>query len=511
MNSTRDRCNSTARRLTGAAFIAGGALLASNALAEQVSIQFSQTYPDGGTVTGLLVGEDLDGDGRLYSVAPGLANFVGITAGGEEVTYASVRIEDVLGQTVTNVFDASVAGIEDDSNFFWGFAYNLDGGPIGDDPDEGLSFAPLAPSTSYTAGALFAPAISGPVIPDPIGTCGNEAGDACSAITTLNPVDPFPAFELLFAETSAEPVVTHELLRYTFEQQGFDGGASVTGTVSGRDLDGDGMLYSVGQAWIDFLGYPAGDEVAYASVTIRGMAPEAIVNTVDLVATDVSDMPNFFFGAAVNVSGQEISDVEGEGISIAPFSPSTSYVTGSIFGPSFVGIATQTIGDCVDDGLCAGLLELTPNPDSPTGVDLQAEQFSAAPIVQTAAPFIVDGDFSGHWRNVNAGGEGITVQVLDDGRVVVYWLTYDDSGNQRWYYAVGRRQGTMIIADDVYVTSNGMFNADMDQAFDQESVGSLVIEYDGCDDAELRSEIDGVPRTMEMVRLTGLSSLECVR
>jgi len=117
MNSTRDKLNCQfkhhhsrkklpASGMLAATILAGGTLLASNALAEQVSIQFSQTYPGGGTVTGLLVGEDLDGDGQLYSVAPGLAGFLGLPEGEPEVTYASVRIEGVLGQTVTNVFDA---------------------------------------------------------------------------------------------------------------------------------------------------------------------------------------------------------------------------------------------------------------------------------------------------------------------------------------------------------------------------------------------------------------------
>jgi len=269
MNSTRDKLNCQfkhhhsrkklpASGMLAATILAGGTLLASNALAEQVSIQFSQTYPGGGTVTGLLVGEDLDGDGQLYSVAPGLAGFLGLPEGEPEVTYASVRIEGVLGQTVTNVFDASVAPITDDSNFFWGFAYNLDGGPLGDDENEGVSFAPLAPSTSYTAGALFSAAVSGSVIQDTLGTCGNEDGNPCSAITTLDPVDPFPNFELLFDTTSAAPIVTHELLRYTFEQDGFDGGASIRGTISGRDLDGDGRIYSASPPVSGELGVPRG-------------------------------------------------------------------------------------------------------------------------------------------------------------------------------------------------------------------------------------------------------------
>jgi hypothetical protein len=511
MNSTRDHFSKyLVRSLAGAALLAGGILPASNALAEQVSIQFSQTFPGGGTVTGLLVGEDLDGDGRLYSVAPPLAEFIGIEGGGEEIYYASVRIEGVLGQTVTNVFDASVADINDPSNFFWGFAHNLDGGQIGDDPDEGLAFAPLAPSTSYVVGPLFSPAFGTDFFNTDLIGCGTEGG-ACGGIATLDPVDPFPNFELLFAATSDALVETNDLLRYTFEQGGFDGGASVTGTVSGRDLDGDGRLYSVGQAYIDFLGYPAGDEIAYASVTIRGMGPEAIVNTVDLVGSDVLDPLNFFFGAAVNVAGSQLGDEDGEGISIAPFSPSTSYIVGELFAPGNLG--TQPIANCGNaEGLpCGALTTQTPNPDSPTGVDLQAEQNSAEPIALTPAPLVINGDFSGHFLNPVPSGEGVIVQVIANGTVLVYWLTYDDDGSQRWLLGIGERQGLSVEIDELYETDNGMM-ATMDPVIiDLDMVGRAVIDFSGCNDATLEAIVDGVPRTMELGRLTGLDSLECVQ
>ena len=518
MNSTRDSFNTSnnklVRGLAGAALLAGGILPASNALAEQVSIQFSQTFPDGGTVTGILIGEDLNDDGRLYSVAPGLADFVGVEAGGSEVTYASVRIEGVLGQTVTNVFDASVADINDASNFFWGFAYNLDGGAVGDEANEGLAFAPLAPSTSYNLGPLFAPAITPIVIEEPIGACGNAEGIACAALTTLNPVDPFPNFELLFSATSAAPVVTDELLRFTFEQDGFDNGASVSGTISGRDLDGDGQIYSAGAFNRDVLGFPVGDEVVHASVTILGVAPEPIVNVVDLVATDVLDPANFFWAARVNVAGNQLGDEEGEGISIAPFSPSTSYVVGDAFSPAFSpSVIEQGVANCGNDAgePCGTLVTLTPNPDVATGVDLQAVQYSADSIALTPEPLVINGDFSGHFFNKVESGEGVIVQVIANGTVLVYWLTYDDSGAQRWTFGIGERSGLTITIDELYVTDNGMIATMEPNEVDLDVVGSAVVTFSNCNDAVVDATVDGVPRTMEIGRLTGLDSLECAR
>lgn len=512
MKSTRDHQRKIHHAASAALLLAGTTLAATNALAEQVSIQFSQTYPGGGTVTGLIVGEDLDGDGRLYSVAPGLAGFLGIEAGGKEVTYASVRIEGVLGQTVTNVFDASVADIEDDSNFFWGFAYNLDGGPLGDEADEGVSFAPLAPSTSYVAGALFGPAFSPSVIPDPISSCGNAEGVACSAITTLKPVDPFPNFELLFDATSAEPILTHELLRYTFEQSGFDGGATIKGTISGRDLDGDGRIYSAPPSLADF-GFEGGDEVVFAQVDIFGVEPEPIRNVQDLVANPIDSLEAFFFFASVNVAGSELGDEPGEGLSIAPFSPSTSVVIGDGASPIFFPFFLDSpLGTCEDDQLaCTALVSLVPDPDAPTGAELVGLQLSSQPVSLTPSPFIVDSTFSGHWLNVTPNGEGVIVQIIEDGRVLVYWLTYDEMGNQRWLFGVGRREGLMIDVDEVYVTDGGVFGTPAPVEVNPQAVGELKIEFSDCDSAVMSWTINGVPGTMEVGRLTGLNNLECFR
>jgi len=513
MNSTRDVLPTCLiRRSLLAACMAAASLATSQALAESVSIQFSQSYPGGGTVTGLIVGEDLDGDGRLYSMNPFIGDAVGQPPG-DEVSYASVRIDGVLGEPVVIVFDASVGeGINDPANSFFGFAYNLDGGPLGDDLDEGVSFGPLAPSTSYFAGPLFAGAAA--PIGASLGPCGQDESAPCSAVITLNPVDPFPNFELLFGTTSAAPIVTTELLRYTFEQSGFDDGASITGTISGRDLDGDGRIYSAGAAWQNFLGFPAGDEVAYATVTIRGVAPQAITNVVDLTAGDISDPANFFFAADINVAGSQLGDEGTEGLTIGPFSPSTSYVVGEAFSP-FISpsIAPQGLANCgnADGAPCAAVVTLTPNPDVPSGVDLQAIQYSAEPASLSAAPLVVDGGFSGHWFKKTPSGEGVIVQVINDGRVLVYWLTYGDDGSQRWLWAVGRRDGLKVSADNVYVTDNGVFNSEVPVIVDIEPVGELEIEFLDCDNAVLRTVIDGFPQTTEIGRLTGLSSLECVR
>ena len=103
------------------------------------------------------------------------------------------------------------------------------------------------------------------------------------------------------------------------------------------------------------------------------------------------------------------------------------------------------------------------------------------------------------------------LQVLADGRVLVYWLTYDAAGDQRWIFGIGRREGHRAIFDELNVTANGVFNPTETTEVDLEVVGDGVLEFSTCDDAQLSYTVDGESGTLEIGRLTGLNSLECVR
>ncbi|MCB1629938.1 MAG: hypothetical protein KDI48_19580, partial [Xanthomonadales bacterium] len=138
--------------LTGALLMAAGP-----ALAQVHSFQFSQVFPDGGQIDGYVVGEDLDGDGRLYSMASFIGDFLGLPAG-DEVSYVSLHFRNFEGRSYTQIYDRAQAGLDDPNNAFFALAYNLDGGAFGDDANEGMFLGPLAPSTSYVMGPLIQPA-----------------------------------------------------------------------------------------------------------------------------------------------------------------------------------------------------------------------------------------------------------------------------------------------------------------------------------------------------------------
>jgi len=59
---------------------------------------------------------------------------------------------------------------------------------------------------------------------------------------------------------------------------------------------------------------------------------------------------------------------------------------------------------------------------------------------------------SGAWFNPAQVGEGLVIEVLADGRVVVYWFTYaaDGSGKQVWLTGDGRIDGSILVIDNLY-------------------------------------------------------------
>jgi len=62
------------------------------------------------------------------------------------------------------------------------FSYNIDGGTIGDDPDEGISLSIFSPSTNYLMGSAFA-FIFANEVSEPIGTCGVDP--VCATVAAL--------------------------------------------------------------------------------------------------------------------------------------------------------------------------------------------------------------------------------------------------------------------------------------------------------------------------------------
>ena len=69
----------------------------------------------------------------------------------------------------------------------------------------------------------------------------------------------------------------------------------------------------------------------------------------------------------------------------------------------------------------------------------------------------LDSRFNGAWYDPATDGQGLTLEVREDGSTVVgFWYTYDDQGNQRWFVLQGMAAGDEAEVT-IYRTSGGVF------------------------------------------------------
>ncbi|MEJ8568646.1 hypothetical protein [Elongatibacter sediminis] len=125
----------------------------------------------------------------------------------------------------------------------------------------------------------------------------------------------------------------------------------------------------------------------------------------------------------------------------------------------------------------------------------------------------VNKTLSGSWFDPSHEGEGIILQVLEDGRALVQWFTYDGSGNQMWIQGIGSFDGTTLTVEDLFTTSGTNWGPAFDAA-DVTSAdwGRLVLTFTGCGEVRLDYESSAGfgSGTLNMVRLSNLMGLTCV-
>lgn len=499
-----------ARRMKFLLLTAGLLAAAGHASAQVHSFQFSQVFPDGGQVDGFVVGEDLDGDGRLYSMASFIGDFLDLPPG-DEVSYVSLHFRNFDGRSFTQVYDRSEVGIDDPANSFFALAYNLNGGAFGDDANEGMFLGPLAPSTSYIMGPLLAPAQAA-VSDDGFSFCGNPDGLPCAAVTSLEPREPFPAFEIVFNAFGSAAVPTTTRLRFTFRQTGFEGGGVVSGVLAGEDLDRDGRLYTMSAFAGGFFDLPAGDEVSYVFTQIDGFNGSSFGQGADRSQLAASDPGLAFLWAGYNLAGRFWGDELDEGFNYGPLAPSTTYSIGRLIPfETGLNIADIDFGACSSSGdvACSMVYSLTPSEPFPS-VDVTFAEASGGRIEMVPAPLVADDQFTGSWYAPTHSGEGFVIESLADGRTGVSWYTYDTEGNQRWFIGIARREGMALIVEELVVTQGGQFGPMFDPAQVNRTVaGSLRIDFDSCSSGLASYVVDDVEGSQNLVRLTLTKGLAC--
>lgn len=119
---------------------------------------------------------------------------------------------------------------------------------------------------------------------------------------------------------------------------------------------------------------------------------------------------------------------------------------------------------------------------------------------------------SGSWFNPQQDGHGFTVEVLADGRVLVYWFAYDQSGKQAWFFGVGAIEDGELVVADTLRTSGPKFGPD----FNPDDLvtthwGEMRFSL-GCNSGMI--DYDGTPSgfgaaSIDLMRLSSLAGLGC--
>lgn len=125
---------------------------------------------------------------------------------------------------------------------------------------------------------------------------------------------------------------------------------------------------------------------------------------------------------------------------------------------------------------------------------------------------VVGTQMSASWYNPQQSGHGLSVEVLDDGRAIIYWYTFDQSGAPYWIVGTGTVNGQSIATEAINV--NGGF---FPPAFDASKVqrvqwGKLFLDTDpnDCNLATLRWESSSFGNgSLPMTRLSNLAGNSC--
>jgi len=132
--------------------------------------------------------------------------------------------------------------------------------------------------------------------------------------------------------------------------------------------------------------------------------------------------------------------------------------------------------------------------------------------------------WSGAWFNPDQPGHGISVEVLDDERTIIFWYTYDPDGKSFWLIAQGVNNdihlGDLFIpvirVEATAYTYEGMIFGEFDPATrDRQEWGTIILDFSylECNSAHLEwyPTMEGFTQgSTDLERLTTLSELDCV-
>jgi hypothetical protein len=123
-----------------------------------------------------------------------------------------------------------------------------------------------------------------------------------------------------------------------------------------------------------------------------------------------------------------------------------------------------------------------------------------------------EGQFSGSWYDPEHDGEGYVLEVLADGRAVVYWFSYDTEGNRRWFFGLGGIENGKLVFEDMQTTSGARFGdafKPADVSADPWGSLELDLECSGGKAIFTPTEPGFAAGELNLVRLSVIDGLQC--
>lgn len=193
---------------------------------------------------------------------------------------------------------------------------------------------------------------------------------------------------------------------------------------------------------------------------------------------------------------------------------------GGVFGDAFDpdSIVLQTVGQLTltFDDCNRGQLDFVVNGVSSIQQLSRLTAISGLGCTKAEPMSFASSDFdinqTGSWFDISRSGEGFIIQVLENQQVVIFWFTYDPSGNQAWFTGVGHATESFIHVEDLIFSSGGKFGPDHDPSEVVRTVwGSLELQL-GCKGGEAHYDLNDPEwgqGQQQMSRLSDIKNLEC--
>ncbi len=130
-----------------------------------------------------------------------------------------------------------------------------------------------------------------------------------------------------------------------------------------------------------------------------------------------------------------------------------------------------------------------------------------------APDFVIENYHSGLFYNPEQDGHGLSVEILANNRIAIYWYTYDNDGRQMWLAGVGTFEDDVATLE-VAITSGGFFPPNFLSSDVSTTLwGEFEFRVTSCHDIIFSwtpaPDVNFSAGSMTMTRLTEVNGLSC--